>query len=530
MASSSPSLDFRASQIQVNKIIVSGSNVNSSNALLIYGSGAMGSPLNQGVINSTIFPSSSVGTDVFFYVSGAVGAKGTSEPAISVFGGDLHISGNLTVDGTSPSGGGGTNYFFSTTTDVIETSGALKLSGSLPLRATYLSASVGMEVTGSSFLSALFVSTGATVTGSFINGYGGNAATGTNSHAEGMQTLAGGNAAHSEGNATTSSGDFSHAEGSDTQAQQEGAHSEGSQTIASGFFSHAEGIHSLASGDNSHAEGLITTGSGLGSHAEGLWCVAYGTASHAGGLYTIASGSVDGGYPTVAQTVFGSYNKRGNTTSLFTIGDGSGDSDAARHDILRVEPGSVQISGTLYVSGAADNLPYVIVKGPTNGLSLNVGSTSKNSSINGIGSGYEGFGAGGVDIVSEYGVSLGSSDAPILGVKPTSNGSSFSAILVSPFFLASHGATTVDGNAGYITLNAGEQSVTVTNRCLLSGYSGNSPSIVFVSVATDDATLKSAIGINNRNGTMTIKGNAAATGVVYINFFILGPITSGPIS
>jgi hypothetical protein len=348
-------------------------------------------------------------------------------------------------------------------------------------------------------------------------------------HSEGDGTTASVVGSHSEGSNSLASGDYAHAEGYySCIASASGSHAEGGGNEASGESSHAEGSSTIASGLGSHAEGFGTIASGLGSHAEGLVTVAFGSGSFSAGWGTISSGSVDGGGITIPQAALGKFNLPDNTSSLLVVGDGI--DDATRHDILRVEPGSVQISGTLYVSGAADNLPYVIVKGPTNSLSLNVGSTSKNSSINGIGSGYEGFGAGGVDIVSEYGVSLGSSDAPILGVKPTSNGSSFSAILVSPFFLASHGATTVDGNAGYITLNAGEQSVTVTNRCLLSGYSGNSPSIVFVSVATDDATLKSAIGINNRNGTMTIKGNAAATGVVHINFFILGPITSGPIS
>ena len=64
------SVEFRADQIQVNKIIVTGSNVNSNNCLLIYGSEAMGTPLNQGVINSTVFPSSSVEKIDSLYIYG----------------------------------------------------------------------------------------------------------------------------------------------------------------------------------------------------------------------------------------------------------------------------------------------------------------------------------------------------------------------------------------------------------------------------------------------------------------------------
>ena len=47
------------------------------------------------------------GADNFLFVSGAIGSKDGSAPGVAVFGGDLHISGNLTVDGTSPGGGGG---------------------------------------------------------------------------------------------------------------------------------------------------------------------------------------------------------------------------------------------------------------------------------------------------------------------------------------------------------------------------------------------------------------------------------------
>lgn len=47
------------------------------------------------------------GADNFLFVSGAVGSRGGLSPGVAVFGGDLHVSGNLTVDGTSPGGGGG---------------------------------------------------------------------------------------------------------------------------------------------------------------------------------------------------------------------------------------------------------------------------------------------------------------------------------------------------------------------------------------------------------------------------------------
>lgn len=98
--------DFRASQLQTNKIIASGSSGGTStNArLLIYPKEAdsLITP-NQGFINTSRFGLSGIGSDVFMYVSGGIGQRGTAVNSISVFGGDLHVSGNLSVAGTVPS-------------------------------------------------------------------------------------------------------------------------------------------------------------------------------------------------------------------------------------------------------------------------------------------------------------------------------------------------------------------------------------------------------------------------------------------
>ena len=96
-------IDFRADQVQTNKIIVTGSTP--QNTLLIYGIGADGSPPNQGIIKPSIFDTGSIGTDVFLFVSGVIGGKDGTDAGITVIGGDLHISGNLSIDGTG--GGGG---------------------------------------------------------------------------------------------------------------------------------------------------------------------------------------------------------------------------------------------------------------------------------------------------------------------------------------------------------------------------------------------------------------------------------------
>lgn len=65
-----------------------------------------GSLLVRSDDGSTTIAATEYGADNFLFVSGAVGSKDGAIPGAAVFGGDLHISGNLTVDGTTPGGGG----------------------------------------------------------------------------------------------------------------------------------------------------------------------------------------------------------------------------------------------------------------------------------------------------------------------------------------------------------------------------------------------------------------------------------------
>jgi len=99
--------DFKSSQVQTNKVIVTGSFAGDpNNQLLVYPitSEDSGTP-NQGAIDSGKFSTSAVGTDTFLYVSGGVSQKGVAgSGAVSVFGGDIHVSGNLSIDGTLPGG------------------------------------------------------------------------------------------------------------------------------------------------------------------------------------------------------------------------------------------------------------------------------------------------------------------------------------------------------------------------------------------------------------------------------------------
>ena len=93
----------------------------------------------------------------------------------------------------------------------------------------------------------------------------------------------------------------------------------------------------IAGGQYSHAEGQNTSASGDYSHAEGINTKALFNASHAGGDSTIASGS--------AQTVFGSYNVQGNTSSKFVvgIGDAGGRKDGFTVDADANKSGSIMI-------------------------------------------------------------------------------------------------------------------------------------------------------------------------------------------
>lgn len=227
------SVDFRADQIQTKQIIVTGSGAGTTK-LLIYGIEAQGSPVNEGLINQTVFPSNTtIGSDVFLYVSGAVNTKGSATVrGTSVFGGDLVVSGSL------------------------------------------------------------------------YNGL-----------------------------VRAASGDYSHAEGN--------------STIASANFSHAEGESTIASGSHSHTEGQATIAYGESSHAEGYLTIAFGTGSHASGIGTIASGSTAAlSNASIVQAATGRWNKRDNTTSLFVVGNGTGDSNALRGDIFRAES-----TGELVLSG-----------------------------------------------------------------------------------------------------------------------------------------------------------------------------------
>ena len=182
------------------------------------------------------------------------------------------------------------------------------------------------------------------------------------SHAEGAYTIANNLNTHAEGQYTIASGQAAHSEGTYTTASGYSSHAEGLLTIASGSYSHAEGQYTMAKGQSSHAEGNAATASGYYSHAEGSGSIAFGIGSHAEGIGTIASGSY--------QHVSGKYNKRDNTTSLFVVGNGTGDTNANRSDILRVNPTVVHVSGS---NSATITPTSSIAKFEASSVGLNIG-------------------------------------------------------------------------------------------------------------------------------------------------------------
>lgn len=139
--------DFKASQVQTSKVIVTGSFAGgSANQLLVYSIDAdsPGTP-NQGVIDTAAFSTSGIGSDVFLFVSGSTSTKDVEgSQGVSVIGGDLHVSGNLTVNGTYPAGGGGGVAQWEDGSNRLATTSSVALAGALGTG--YYANNVGSDV------------------------------------------------------------------------------------------------------------------------------------------------------------------------------------------------------------------------------------------------------------------------------------------------------------------------------------------------------------------------------------------------
>lgn len=187
--------------------------------------------------NSTIVSPSEIGSDVFFYVSGTMSnGNAAASNKKAVFGGDVRISGSLTID---------------------------------PL---------GDATRPTSFGSA-----------SFSQGSS-NRAEGNYSHAEGVSTIALGLGSHAEGSANNANAAYSHAEGIVTFAGAPYTHTEGYGAVAYSQFSHAEGQSTrvFEGSEHAHVEGYTTRAHSVGAHAEGTGSIAAGRYAHAEGSDTSA--------------------------------------------------------------------------------------------------------------------------------------------------------------------------------------------------------------------------------------------------
>jgi len=122
-------IPFRSTIFSGGSFAASGSNGHQSAGLLIYSA----SRSTSGLLPSADL--AKIGSDVFLYVSGVVGSRGTSTAGTILIGGDLVISGtaydgNGNVIGT----GGGVsspNYFTSPQAGTINTTGSISIQGSL---------------------------------------------------------------------------------------------------------------------------------------------------------------------------------------------------------------------------------------------------------------------------------------------------------------------------------------------------------------------------------------------------------------
>lgn len=144
-------------------------------------------------------------------------------------------------------------------------------------------------------------------------------ATTFSAHAEGVFTLASGEASHAEGSYTTASGPSSHAEGAGTTASSQSSHAEGRETLASGEASHAEGRETAATGFTTHAEGYLTKAFGDYSHAGGNNSRAFGNTSYAYGLNV----SVSSDYSSILGGEDNTVNS--NSTRSIIVGGQSND-------------------------------------------------------------------------------------------------------------------------------------------------------------------------------------------------------------
>jgi len=146
--------DYRATQIQTKQIIASGTlgKDGTGAKLVIYPIEAQGTPNNTGVINQNAFNTGSLnGKDIFLFVSGGIGEKNTNNRSITVFGGDVHVSGSITSNG-----GGTQQWVESSTSPRLRTTASVAI-GSDSVFAENIDPSTNFYVSGSKYDNSKFV-------------------------------------------------------------------------------------------------------------------------------------------------------------------------------------------------------------------------------------------------------------------------------------------------------------------------------------------------------------------------------------
>ena len=96
-------IDFKTNQLQTQQIIASGSAVNGGpHKIVVIGSDDTDGT-NRGIISNSELSTNAGRPDVFLYISGSIGGQHSSDPSVTVFGGDTVVSGNLTANSLSGS-------------------------------------------------------------------------------------------------------------------------------------------------------------------------------------------------------------------------------------------------------------------------------------------------------------------------------------------------------------------------------------------------------------------------------------------
>lgn len=114
---------FKSTVFTGGSFSASGSNGHASAGLLIYSA----SKTDSGLMPAADL--AAVGKDVFLYISGVAGSRGTSTPGSIVIGGDLIISGNAYGSNGLPIGGNQPTFLYSTTAGSVYTTGSFAFVG-----------------------------------------------------------------------------------------------------------------------------------------------------------------------------------------------------------------------------------------------------------------------------------------------------------------------------------------------------------------------------------------------------------------